>query len=232
MKCLVLAGGRGDRLWPLSRKNYPKQFISIQKDHSIFQETIARNIPYCDEFIIVTNKEYQFIVENQMKAFQGITYRLVLEEVGRKTTAAIVLSCLQFPLSELMFVVASDHLIEGPTYKDDVTRASELARDGWLVTFGMDIRKPETRFGYIRCHDDEVLSFIEKPDAATAASYFEAGDYLINSGMFLFRVGTLVQEIRKFYPWLYNSCEAAFYMRKVKGRHTYYPCLLYTSRCV
>ena len=223
MKCLVLAGGRGDRLWPLSRKNYPKQFISIQKDHSIFQETIARNIPYCDEFIIVTNKEYQFIVENQMKAFQGITYRLVLEEVGRKTTAAIVLSCLQFPLSELMFVVASDHLIEGPTYKDDVTRASELARDGWLVTFGMDIRKPETRFGYIRCHDDEVLSFIEKPDAATAASYFEAGDYLINSGMFLFRVGTLVQEIRKFYPWLYNSCEAAFYMRKVKGRHTYYP---------
>ena len=223
MKCLVLAGGRGDRLWPLSRKNYPKQFISIQKDHSIFQETIARNIPYCDEFIIVTNKEYQFIVENQMKAFQGITYRLVLEEVGRKTTAAIVLSCLQFPLSELMFVVASDHLIEGPTYKDDVTRASELARDGWLVTFGMDIRKPETRFGYIRCHDDEVLSFIEKPDAATAASYFEAGDYLINIGMFLFRVGTLVQEIRKFYPWLYNSCEAAFYMRKVKGRHTYYP---------
>lgn len=223
MKCLVLAGGRGDRLWPLSRKNYPKQFISIQKDHSIFQETIARNIPYCDEFIIVTNKEYQFIVENQMKAFQGITYRLVLEEVGRKTTAAIVLSCLQFPLSELMFVVASDHLIEGPTYKDDVTRAAELARDGWLVTFGMDIRKPETRFGYIRCHDEEVLSFIEKPDAATAASYFEAGDYLINSGMFLFRVGTLVQEIRKFYPWLYNSCEAAFYMRKVKGRHTYYP---------
>ena len=90
MKCLVLAGGRGDRLWPLSRKNYPKQFISIQKDHSIFQETIARNIPFCDEFIIVTNQEYQFIVENQMKAFQGITYRLVLEETGRKTTAAIL----------------------------------------------------------------------------------------------------------------------------------------------
>lgn len=223
MKCLVLAGGRGDRLWPLSRKNYPKQFISIQKDHSIFQETIARNIPFCDEFIIVTNKEYQFIVENQMKAFQGITYRLVLEEVGRKTTAAIVLSCLQFPFSELMFVVASDHLIDGPTYKDDVTKAAELAKEGWLITFGMDIRKPETRFGYIRCQGEDVVSFIEKPDAQTAASYFQAGDYLINSGMFLFRVGTLIQEIRKFYPWLYNSCEAAFYMRKVKGRHTFYP---------
>ena len=84
MKCLVLAGGRGDRLWPLSRKNYPKQFISIQKDHSIFQETIARNIPFCDEFIIVTNKEYQFIVENQMKAFQGITYRLCWRRWGAR----------------------------------------------------------------------------------------------------------------------------------------------------
>ena len=136
MKCLVLAGGRGDRLWPLSRKNYPKQFISIQKDHSIFQETIARNIPFCDEFIIVTNKEYQFIVENQMKAFQGITYRLVLEEVGRKTTAAIVLSCLQFPFSELMFVVASDHLIDGPTYKDDVTRLRSWQRKGGLSPSG------------------------------------------------------------------------------------------------
>ena len=222
MKCLVLAGGRGDRLWPLSRKNYPKQFISVQEDHSIFQETIARNIPFCDEFIIVTNQEYQFIVENQMKAFQGITYRLVLEETGRKTTAAIVLSCLQFPLSELMFVVASDHLIDGPSYKDDVIRASEMARYGYLVTFGMPIRKPETRFGDIRCRGEEVRAFSEKPDAQTAERYCRAGDYLINSGMFLFRVGTLIQELRRFFPWLYNSCEAAFYMRRVEGKHTYY----------
>ena len=173
MKCVVLAGGRGDRLWPLSRKNYPKQFIRIQKDHSIFQETIARNIPFCDEFIIVTNQEYQFIVENQMKAFQGITYRLILEEEGRKTTAAILLSCLQFPLSEVMFVVASDHLIEGQSYKDDVTRASELAKAGYLVTFGIQIRKPETRFGYIRCRQEKVLSFIEKPDMEIISSTAE-----------------------------------------------------------
>ncbi len=222
MKCLVLAGGRGDRLWPLSRKNYPKQFISIQKDHSIFQETIARNIPFCDEFIIVTNQEYQFIVENQMKAFQGITYRLVLEEEGRKTTAAILLSCLQFPMSELMFVVASDHLIQGAGYKDDVLRAAELAREGWLVTFGMDILRPETRFGYIRREGDVVRSFVEKPDMQHAKQYFRDGNYLINSGMFLFRVGSLIQEIRRFFPWLYNSCEAAFYMRRVEGKHTYY----------
>lgn len=222
MKCLVLAGGRGDRLWPLSRKNYPKQFIQIQKDHSIFQETIARNIPFCDEFIIVTNQEYQFIVENQMKAFQGITYRLVLEEVGRKTTAAILLSCLQFPMSEVMFVVASDHLITGSGYKDDVTKASEYAKAGNLVTLGMEINKPETRFGYIHCKGEDVLSFVEKPDASTARIYKESGEFLISSGMFLFRVGTLVQEIRRFFPWLYNSCMSAYYMRTVKGKHTFY----------
>ena len=83
MKCLLLAGGRGDRLWPLSRKNYPKQFIEIKNNHSIFQETVARNMAFCDEFIIVTNKEYQDIIENQMKAFRGLTYRCVYEEVGR-----------------------------------------------------------------------------------------------------------------------------------------------------
>ena len=80
MKCLILAGGRGERLWPLSRKQYPKQFIEIQKNHSVFQETIARNIPYCDEFIIVTNEEYRYIIANQMKAFQGISYRCIFEE--------------------------------------------------------------------------------------------------------------------------------------------------------
>lgn len=113
MKCIVLAGGRGDRLWPLSRKNYPKQFISLDGSHSIFQDTIARNMAYCDEFVVVTNREYQFIVENQLKAFQGLTWRLVLEEEARKTTAAILLACLEFPLSELIFIVPSDHLIQG-----------------------------------------------------------------------------------------------------------------------
>ena len=126
MKCIVLAGGRGDRLWPLSRKNYPKQFISLDGSHSIFQDTIARNMAYCDEFVVVTNREYQFIVENQLKAFQGLTWRLVLEEEARKTTAAILLACLEFPLSELIFIVPSDHLIQGEAYKDAINEAGVI----------------------------------------------------------------------------------------------------------
>ena len=86
MKCLVLAGGIGERLWPLSRKNFPKQFIELQKNHSVFQETIARNIPFCDEFIIITKADYRFIVEDQMKAFQGTPYRCVYEEKSRGTS--------------------------------------------------------------------------------------------------------------------------------------------------
>ena len=222
MKCLLLAGGRGDRLWPLSRKNYPKQFIQIKNNHSIFQETIARNMAFCDEFIIVTNKEYQNIIENQMKAFQGLTYRCVFEEVGRKTTAAIVLSCLQFPLSEIMFVVASDHLISGDSYRDDILHAKELAKQGYLVTFGMDIKQPDTRFGYIQYEGENVLGFTEKPDYELASSYFASGNYYLNSGMFLFRIGDFLSDLKKASPYINSLCESSFYMRKTEGNYTYY----------
>ena len=222
MKCLLLAGGRGDRLWPLSRKNYPKQFIEIKNNHSIFQETIARNMAFCDEFIIVTNKEYQDIIENQMKAFRGITYRCIYEEVGRKTTAAIVPACMGLPLSEFLFVVAADHLIEGESYKDDILRAKEYARQGYLVTFGMNIDKPDTRYGYIHYQDEDVTDFTEKPDKETAASYMESGEYLLNSGMFLFRNGDFLKELRVNSPDVYGAFEASFDKHRFEGGNIYY----------
>lgn len=214
MKCIILAGGHGDRLWPLSRKNYPKQFIQIKKSHSLFQEAIARNIPFCDEFIIVTAKEYEFIVENQMNAFQGITYRCVYEEVGRKTTAAIIMACMDLALSELVFVVPTDHLIEGESYRDSILRAKELGRKGYLVTMGMPARKPDTRFGYIR-HDGEwVLEFVEKPDAARAERYLAEGDYLINAGLFLFGTGDMLRELKLCSPEIYGACMQAYQEKK------------------
>ena len=130
MRCVILAGGRGDRLWPLSRKNLPKQFIQIQGDHSIFQETVARNIPYCEEFIIVTNTKYRFTVENQLSAFQGLVHRYIYEGEGRKTTAAIALACMDLPLSETVLVVPSDQLVFGNGYKEDLMHAKELCAEG------------------------------------------------------------------------------------------------------
>lgn len=222
MKCLLLAGGRGDRLWPLSRKNYPKQFIEIHNNHSIFQETVARNMAFCDEFIIVTNKDYQDIIENQMKAFRGLTYRCVYEEVGRKTTAAIALACQQLPLSELLFVVASDHLIEGESYKNDILRAKELAKQGYLVTFGMDMKKPDSRYGYIRFQDEDVVCFTEKPDEETAKQYFESGVHYLNSGMFLFRNGDFLKELKRLSPDTANLLELSYRRRRTEGSNTYY----------
>lgn len=214
MKCIILAGGHGDRLWPLSRKNYPKQFIRIQKSHSLFQEAIARNIPFCDEFIIVTGREYEFIVENQMNAFQGTTYRCVYEEMGRKTTAAITMACMELPLSELVFVVPTDHLISGESYRDSILRAKELGKQGYLVTMGMPVNEPDTRFGYIR-HDGEwVDAFVEKPDEAQAKKYAESGDYLINAGMFLFRTGDMLRELKLCSPEVYDCCIQAYQRRR------------------
>ena len=160
-------------MWPLSRKNYPKQFIKIKNNHSIYQETIARNIPYCDEFIIITNEEYRFIAINQVAAFQGLVHRYIFEGEGRKTTAALTLACLRLNKSESVLVVPADQVIEGGSYKDDITRAKELANEGNIVTFGMPVESPEERYGYIKADGENVLAFVEKPDHDTAVKYME-----------------------------------------------------------
>lgn len=214
MKCIILAGGKGDRLWPLSRKNYPKQFIHIQGDHSIFQETIARNIPYCDEFIIVTNSEYQFIVENQLSVFQGLVHRFIFEEEGRKTAAAITLACMQLPLSETVMVVPSDQIISGNEYKDAVLRARELSDEEYLVTMGLPVVTPEERFGYIRYSGENVIEFTEKPNKDKAQEYQMSGTFLVNSGIFLFRVGNYLEELKKHSPEVYSACKQAYRMKQ------------------
>lgn len=221
MKCLVLAGGKGDRLWPLSRQHYPKQFIKLQKNHSLFQETIARNIPFCDEFIIVTNEEYQFIIEDQMKSFQDITYRCVYEGVGRKTTAAIMLPIMQLAMSELVFVVGADQLVVGEDYKDAVMQAKELARMGYLVTIGMDFEKPQQRFGYIRYEGQDVLDFTEKPDEKTLGN-FENTDYLVNTGMFLFQVGDILKQLVEYEPGVYQALYQTYQERKSRKGALYF----------
>ena len=115
MKCIILAGGSGDSLWPLSRKNYPKQFMNIKEGRSMLQETIVRNMPFCDEFIIVTKESYRNIVNGQMKVFQSLRYRLILENTPKGTAAAIMLAAFFCNQSELVFVVTADHIIDlGP----------------------------------------------------------------------------------------------------------------------
>lgn len=233
MKCLILAGGRGERLWPLSRKNYPKQFIEIQKNHSVFQETVARNIPYCDEFIIVTNYEYRNIITNQMKAFQGTSYRCIFEECPRKTTAAILLACLSLQPSEYIFVVAADHLIDTKTetngsllsYKDAILRAKTYAKESGLALFGLPEQEPDGRFGYMHGVDADgfIKAFFEKPDDDKIQRLRSEGNSYRNLCMMLFQNGTLKNELRTYAPKVFGQCEEAYKQRKTVGGDTVYP---------
>ncbi len=206
MKCLILAGGSGDRLWPLSRKKYPKQFMEINENRSLLQETVVRNLPFCEEFLIVTNESYDFILDGQLKAFQGLRYCCFLEQEARKTAAAIALVCMMENPTELIYVVSADTLVEGSGYQEAVLRAKELAKEGTLVAFGIPVTGPNTSYGYIRHKGEDVLAFAEKPHLEAAKEYMASGEYLWNSGNFLFHADALLQELKRWCPDVYNAC--------------------------
>lgn len=226
MKCLILAGGKGNSLWPLSREEYPKQFMQIKKNRSLLQETVARNIPFCDEFLIATNASYLFIVEGQMQAFQGIKYRCILEEEGRKTAPAIALTCMHLNPSELVYVVSADQIIEGTAYKETVMQGRSMAKEGKLVTFGMEVLSPHTGYGYIKGIQDKVVEFKEKPDYETAVHYMKSGDYLWNSGNFLFCAGDFLNEFKKCAPDIYAACLKVYKESKMQGSSILFPASL------
>lgn len=209
MKCLILAGGSGDSLWPLSRKNYPKQFMNIKEGRSLLQETVVRNMPFCDEFIIVTKDSYRNIVNGQMKVFQSLKYRLILEGGPKGTAAAIMLGNLFCNQSELVFVVAADHLIEGQEYKTAVLRGKELAKDGYIAAIGIRPSKERKGYDYIIRDGEEIIDFVSRNEFERAAKTYKDREYLWNSGMYIYRVGDLINSVRKISPELFNTCRAA-----------------------
>ncbi len=139
MKCIILAGGIGNTLWPLSRKNYPKQFLNICEGRSLLQDTIVRNLPFADEFIIVTNESYKEIMESQLKAFQGLRYRIIYESRNCGTFAAVSLASAFLNASDIMMVTVSDLIIEDGSYKDSVIKAKEIAKNGEIANIVRDL---------------------------------------------------------------------------------------------
>lgn len=139
MKCIILAGGIGNTLWPLSRKNYPKQFLNICEGRSLLQDTIVRNLPFADEFIIVTNESYKEIMESQLKAFQGLRYRIIYESKNCGTFAAVSLASAFMNASDIMMVTVSDLIIEDGSYKDSVIKAKEIAKNGAIANIVRDL---------------------------------------------------------------------------------------------
>lgn len=209
MKCVILAGGTGDRLWPLSRKHYPKQFMEVRDGRSLLQETIVRNMPFCEEFIIVTGADYEFIVEGQMRAFQGLRYRCVYEESPHNTAAAVAFVAQMSNPSELLYVVAADTIIDGAGYRDCVLRAMTLAREGYITLFGVEAKCADVRYGYVKRDGETVLCFREKPSQGLAVEYVKEGGYVWNSGSMLMCAGDFWHELKVCRPTLYGMVKDA-----------------------
>ena len=214
MKCVILAGGSGDSLWPLSRKNYPKQFMKFKEGRSLLQETVVRNLPYCDEFIIVTNEAYKNIVNGQMKAFQSLKYRVILEGTAKGTAAAIMLGTMFANPTEFVLVVNSDNFIDGDGYKDAIIGAKEIAKKGVIAAVGVKPEYQAKNLGYIKRDGNDVIKILSNVDFDDATSeiadcYSYEEGYLWNSGILVFRAGDMVNITRKKCPELYTACRTA-----------------------
>ncbi len=213
MTNIILCGGSGTRLWPLSRTLMPKQFVKLFEGESLFQKTVRRNQKVCEDQFIVSNAEQYFLAIDQIEALSlyNTTDKYLLEPVGRNTAPAIALACLALSPDTVVLVTPSDHLVrDEASYEAALSRAQALALCDQLVTFGITPKYPETGFGYIEAAGEDVLAFHEKPDAETAQRYLEAGNYYWNSGMFCFKAGLFLEELKMHSPKIYGACVSAY----------------------
>lgn len=235
MTNIILCGGSGTRLWPISRTLMPKQFVKLFSNKSLFQLTVMRNSKVCDTQFIVSNAEQYFLAIDQLEELNITQNKYLLEPVGRNTAPAIALACLALDSEELVLVTPSDHLIKNESeYEKVLQKAQELASQNYLVTFGIKPTFTETGFGYIeaeassvKCVGLSVKKFHEKPNFETASKYLEENSklsiqnlplkYYWNSGMFLFKSGVFLEELQKYAPEIYESCVAAFKNKKIEN---------------
>lgn len=219
---VVLSGGSGTRLWPLSRQNQPKQFLALMGDHSLYQETVLRasRLPGAGAPVTVCADDHRFMVGEQLHAVGIASGGILLEPCARNTAPAIAIAAAHLVARDpdaLMLVLPADHLIEDEAaFRDAVAHAMGLAGDGWLVTFGIRPDYAETGYGYILGGAPlgdagyAVERFVEKPDFATAEGYVAHGGYSWNSGMFLFRAARYLQELSRHAPQIASAAAQAY----------------------
>jgi len=221
---VIMSGGSGSRLWPLSRALHPKQFLALLDEKTLLQETINRlDAASCLDPLIICNEEHRFIVAEQLRANGTGSSDIILEPMGKNTAPAITLAALAAIAKDedpLLLVLAADHVIKDvKAFQNAVVNATAFAEEGKLVTFGIVPTQPETGYGYIKQGSKQeqsgaigfaVDSFVEKPDLATAQSYLDSGDYLWNSGMFMFKASRYLEELAKFSPEMLAVCTKAY----------------------
>ena len=208
---VILSGGSGTRLWPLSRKSKPKQFLQIFEGKSLFQHTVERNRQIVDEFMLITNESQITQATEQSLSLNLEIPNRIIEPIGRNTAPAIALAAMSLSEDAVLFVTPSDHMISDINlYQESMLRAFELAKENNLVTFGIQPTEPNTGFGYIEFINEDVVSFREKPDKKTAELFLEKGNFNWNSGMFCFKASVFLSELKKHNLEMFNACEKAY----------------------
>lgn len=211
---VILSGGVGSRLWPLSRKSNPKQYLNLFKDGSLFAMSIERNRNLCDNLIVVGNVDNYKLSQAVLQS-KGLECTNIVESTPRNTAAAIAFAAFAADPSDILLVTPSDHVIVGDEeYNQAIQEGIKKAQAGYIVTFGIQATRPETGFGYIEYKDDHVLSFREKPNKETAEEFLERGNFLWNSGMFCFRADTLLTELQQYEPLVYSTAWNAWQHQK------------------
>ena len=214
---IILAGGSGTRLWPLSRKTHPKQFISLLNETSLFQDTLTRLPKEALDPIVICNEDHRFLVAEQAREINVTLNSIILEPIGRNTAPAIALAAIKV-LNDfenpILIVLAADHKIENKSaFHDAIKIAHKLAENNKLVTFGIIPKSAETGYGYIEIEKKDkaeyfdIKSFVEKPNQKNAINFLNSGNYLWNSGMFMFNASIYLSELNKFEPEILTSCK-------------------------
>lgn len=223
---VILAGGSGTRLWPLSRKLYPKQLLPLLDDHTLVQNTMGRlkGLAEVGDPVVICNEEHRFIIAEQLRGMGVSPSAIILEPVGRNTAPAVAVAAMRIEQADpdaVMLVLPADHLIKDTAqFHAAVGQGGRFAAQGRLVTFGIVPDAPETGYGYIRqgrpiesegadLPARTIDRFVEKPDLATAQSYVDSGEYFWNSGMFMFHVRTVLDELGRFAPDIVQACAQA-----------------------
>ena len=205
---VVLSGGVGSRLWPLSRKSKPKQYLPIFDGKSLFELTVERNHPLVSKVTLVGSIQNKDLAEPYLRKFNS---DVIAEAAPRNTAAAIAFAAFHAEPDDILIVTPSDHLIEGEEeYQQAINQGIVFAQEGYIATFGIIPTRPETGYGYIEHEGNTVVSFREKPNEETARDFLKKESFLWNSGIFCFKAGVFLEELMRFEPKLYSAAETAF----------------------